>query len=64
MKYLYVSDHLKLIIEEDTAGFYLIVYSDPHSNKSTHDYLLDNLEDAFQEAKMKFNISSREWKAI
>ncbi len=62
LKYLYKSDSLKLIIEEDVIGFYLIVYNDPQSEKSSEDYLVDSLEEAFQEAKEKFGVSSKEWK--
>lgn len=61
LKYLYKSDSLKLVIEEDTVGFYLIVYNDPRSEQSSEDYLVDSLEEAFQEAKEKFGISSKQW---
>lgn len=61
LKYLYKSDSLKLIIEEDIIGFYLIVYNDPNSGKSNEDYLVDSLEEAFQKAKEKFGISSKQW---
>lgn len=63
MKYLYVNDNLKLVIEEDIVGFYLIVYSNPFSEKSSADYLLDSLDDAFNEAKRRFKISREEWKS-
>lgn len=61
LKYLHKSKSLKLIIEEEPVGFYLIVYNDPLSEKSNEDYLVDSLEDAFQEAKLKFGISSEQW---
>ncbi len=62
LKYLYKNDSLKLVIEEDLVGFYLIVYNDPQSEISSEDYLVDSLEEAFQEAKEKFGISSKQWK--
>lgn len=61
LKYLYKSDTLKLIIEEDVIGFYLIVYKDLQSKKSSEDYLVDSLEEVFQEAKEKFGVSSKQW---
>ena len=61
LKYLYINDDLKLIIEEDVVGFYLYVYKDPQSEKSTEDYLFDSLEIAFQEAKERFGITNEQW---
>lgn len=63
-KYICASDSLKLIIEEDVVGFYLIVFKDPKSDKSNEDYLVDSLEEAFQEAKDKFGISNEQWICI
>lgn len=61
LKYVHKSDSLKLIIEEDVIGFYLVVYNDPHSEKSSEDYLVDSLEEAFQDAKEKFGVLSEQW---
>lgn len=61
LKYFYKDAHLKLIIEEDTVGFYLVVYRNSELDQSTEDYLLDSLEDAFQEAKEKFGIMKDQW---
>jgi hypothetical protein len=61
LKYIYKSNSLKLIIEEDIIGFYLIIYKDPLSEKSNEDYLVDSLEEAFQEAKEKFGVSIEQW---
>lgn len=62
LKYIYKSDLLKLVIEEDIVGYYLIVYDDPKSEKSSEDYLVDSIEEAFQEAKDKFGISRSQWR--
>jgi hypothetical protein len=61
LKYIYKSNTLKLIIEEDIVGFYLTVYRDPLSEKSNEDYLVDSLEEAFQKAKDNFNVSIDQW---
>ncbi len=61
LKFLYEKDSLKLIIEEDTIGFYLIVHDDTQSEKSTKDYLVDTLEEAFQTAHKQFAISKDQW---
>ena len=61
LKFTYKSDSLKLVIEEDAIGYYLIVYDDPQSEKSSEDYLVDSLEEAFQEAKEKFGVLSKQW---
>lgn len=62
LKYLYKNDFFKLVIEEDDIGFHLIVYNDPCSEKSDEDYLIDSLEEAFQEAEQKFGVTSGQWK--
>lgn len=64
MKYFYKNDNIKLIIEEDGIGFYLIVYKNPSSLQSTEDYLLDTLQEAFQQAQEKFGIPQAKWKKI
>jgi hypothetical protein len=64
LKLLYKDTSLKVVIEEDIIGFYLIVYKDPLSTISTEDYLLDNLEDALKEAKELFGISIEQWQHI
>ena len=61
LKYLYKDENLKLIIEEDTVGYYLIVYKNPSSTQSSEDYLVYSLEEAFQEAKEKFGVSKSQW---
>lgn len=61
LKLLYKNESIKLIIEEDVIGFYLIVYEDPNSEKATQDYLLDSLDDAFQEAEEEFGITKDSW---
>lgn len=60
-KYLFLTHFLKLVIEEDLVGYYLIVYKDPTSTVSDEDYLLDTLEDAFQEAQERFGVSKIQW---
>lgn len=64
LKYLYIDDNIKLIIEEDIVGFYLIVFKNPISQKSNEDYLVDSLDDAFKEAKDRFGILRNQWKLI
>lgn len=61
LKYVYKSELIKLVIEEDVVGFYLIVYRNPRSEKSNEDYLVDTLEEAFQQAKENFGISIEQW---
>lgn len=62
LKYFYKSNSLKLVIEEDIVGFYLIVYNDSQLEKSSEDFLVDSLEDAFQEAEERFGVSCKQWK--
>lgn len=53
--------NIKLIIDEDdNVGFYLLVYVVP-SNKCIADYLCDNLEAAFFEAKERYGVTSDEF---
>ena len=52
---------LKLIIEKDVLGFYLIVYNDPNAEISNEDYLFDSLEEAFLESKEKFGVAIDQW---
>ncbi len=61
LKFVYKNNYLKLIIEEDIVGVYLIVYKDPQSEKSSEDYLIDSLDEAFQEAQEKFGVSKKQW---
>lgn len=63
-KFLYIDDNIKLIIEEDVVGFYLIEYPEPDSIKSCHDYLLDSLEDAFKEAEERYCVNENMWERI
>jgi len=46
-------------IEEDLVGWYLIKYE---AHQSSQDYLLDSLEDAFDEAEDRFEIPKKLWK--
>jgi len=62
LKYVYKSNSLKLVIEEDIIGFYLTIYNDPQSEQSSEDYLVDSLEEAFSEAEERFGISIKQWK--
>lgn len=57
-KYTYKKDHSFFVIEEDTVGWYLIIYCE---SKSSNDYLFDTLEEALFEAENKFNIPKNEW---
>ncbi|CUI18104.1 hypothetical protein PNK_p0050 (plasmid) [Candidatus Protochlamydia naegleriophila] len=61
LKFLYKNEFIKLIIEEDVIGFYLIVYKDPYSETSNQDYLTDSLEDAFQKSEEGFGITKENW---
>ena len=61
LKYVYKNDFIKLLVQEDIVGYYLIVYQDPKSKKSSEDYLVDTLEEAFLEAKEKFGVSKERW---
>jgi len=56
-KYFYENNEIKLIIEEDVVGFYLIIYKQDAPHQSINDYLLDSLEQAFKVAKDKFGVS-------
>jgi hypothetical protein len=62
LKYIYETAAIKLVIEEDIVGFYLIIYRDPKSTKSDEDYLVNSLEDAFKQAEEDFGVSSDQWK--
>ncbi|MCI0382580.1 MAG: hypothetical protein L0207_05990, partial [Chlamydiae bacterium] len=63
-KYWYQKDNSSYVIEKDLVGWYLIIYNDRNANRSSEDYLFDTLEDAFFEAKEKFNIPKSSWKEI
>jgi len=65
-KYIYKDEQIKLIIEEDNkdVGWYLIVYANPHSNRSTQDYIYDSEELVFQGAEKKFGIRRNQWKVL
>jgi hypothetical protein len=60
-KYTYKNNSLELVIEQDIVGFYLIIYKDHYSRKSSEDYLFDSLDEAFQTAERKFGVSRSEW---
>lgn len=61
LKYTYRNEKLKLIIEEDLVGCYLIVYYNTDAQKSREDYLVESLDEAFQDANEKFGVSREEW---
>lgn len=61
--YVYQDEKIKLIIDKDIVGYYLIVYRDPKSTISSADYLLDTLDEAFEAAQKKFGISKEQWKS-
>ena len=50
-----------MLIEEDFVGYYLIIYNDPQSLRSDEDYLLDSLEEAFDEAEQRFGVVKNQW---
>ena len=62
--FIYKNRKIKLIIEEDSVGFYLVVYKDLTSTKSNEDQLFDSLDEAFEEAKNRFGISKNEWQQL
>jgi hypothetical protein len=62
LRFLYKGNTLKLIIQEDSIGYYLIVYDDPYSEKSSEDYLVNSLDEAFAEAQEKFGVSRKQWR--
>ena len=57
-KYRCQKDGVSYLIEEDSVGWYLIVYQ---NDKSSHDYLIDTLEDAFLKAELIFAIPRKLW---
>lgn len=61
--YSYEDEKIKLIIDKDVIGYYLIVYTNPQSTISSADYLLDTLDEAFEAAQKKFGISKEKWKS-
>jgi len=60
-KYIFKGKTLKLVIEPDIVGTYLIVYRNPSQDISDEDYLLDSLEEAFQYAFDKFGVKREEF---
>ena len=60
----YEDEKIKLVIDKDIVGYYLIVYQDPKSTISSADYLLDTLDEAFEAAQKKFGISKEQWKSL
>jgi len=60
----YQSSSSSYRIEKDVVGWYLIVYARKDLEKSSADYLLNTLEDAFIEAENRFNISRNDWQEI
>jgi hypothetical protein len=61
MKYCYKDTNMKVYIEEDSVGYYVVMYSDPSSQRSNADYLVDSLEEAFTFAEEKFGILKTQW---
>lgn len=64
LKYIYETKNIKLIIEEDIVGFYIIVYNDPSSMQSNADYLQDTFDDAFSFSERKFGVKKDQWKLL
>ena len=60
-RYTYEDEKLRLIIEEDVVGYYLVVFDKNNSSTSVADYLLDTLEEAFVFADNKFKVSRSQW---
>ena len=60
-KFFAKKNDLLFVIEEDTVGWYLIVYKSSDQNTSSEDYLLDTLEDAVLEANERYGISTSAW---
>lgn len=63
-QYIYIKNSLKMIIEEDLIGFYLIIYNDPQSLESDEDYLLDSLKEAFDLAEERFSVVKSQWSIV
>ncbi len=62
--YIFESSSIKLVIKEDLVGFYLIIYKNPTLSKSSADYLLDSLAEAFEMAQEKYGVSSKQFVAV
>ena len=60
-KYQYKGNNIRLVVEEDCVGFYLIFYPNVNSSWSEKDYLLDTLDDAFDFAKDEYGVHKHDW---
>ena len=45
-KFHYQNDKFFYVIKEDAVGWYLIVYLNRNEDESSHDYLLDTIDEA------------------
>ena len=63
-KYLCQKGDSSYVIEEDLVGWYLIVYKNDSSDRSSEDHLFDTFEDALFEAEDRFGIQKSNWKEI
>ena len=63
-KLFYESKDKFFLLEEDTVGWYLIVYKDRSMKSSIEDHLLDNYDYAIKVAKEDFHISEKNWKSV
>lgn len=61
-QYLILNKDIKISIEQDDVGWYLIIYENAHSNCSTEDYLFDSFSEALEFAGERFDVSKSEWK--
>ncbi len=52
------------VIEEDSVGWYLMVYSEKNTPKSSSDFLFDSLEDAIFEAEDRFDVARDSWEEM
>lgn len=59
MQFWYAEGDFLYEIKEDLVGWYLIKYE---QRRSSQDYPLDSLEDAFNEAEDRFQIPKKLWK--
>lgn len=63
-KFKCIKNNNQYVIQEDLAGWYLIVYRSKHTEVSSKDFLLDSLEDAMLEAEEEFGISLNNWQPV
>ena len=58
----YEDDKIRLIIEKDSVGYYLLAFTDPKATLSTYDYFFETLDETFEVAEYKFGVSKHQWK--